>query len=147
MDGTLISNKHIVAISIDCVEGDRDCQSPKICSVKYVRLKKKDIPIKLKLGGDFMNAVYVFGLAGVQSNFPCIFCTQHKKEMQLRRHQHNSGFYRQLSNSSLLNRQLVHPHNLARPPVQFALPHAPRLLSIRPLIQRFVFCGAIANRG
>ncbi|CAF1024554.1 unnamed protein product [Didymodactylos carnosus] len=69
------------------------------------------------------------------------------KEMQLRRHQHNSGFYRQLSNSSLLNRQLVHPHNLARPPVQFALPHAPRLLSIRPLIQRFVFCGAIANRG
>ncbi|CAF1520971.1 unnamed protein product [Didymodactylos carnosus] len=110
MDGTLIGNKHIVAISVNCVEGGRDCQSPKnlvpvslfefpkescelyrkilpksfldsLSSVTYVRLNKKDIPIKLKLGGDFMNAVYVFGLAGVQSNFPCIFCTQHKSKL------------------------------------------------------------------
>ncbi|CAF1080614.1 unnamed protein product [Didymodactylos carnosus] len=111
MDGTLIGNKHIVAISVNCVEGGRDCQSPKnlvpvglfefpkescelyrkilpksfldsLSNVKYVRLNKKDIPIKLKLGGDFMNAVYVFGLAGVQSNFPCIFCTQHKSKLE-----------------------------------------------------------------
>ncbi|CAF4563241.1 unnamed protein product [Didymodactylos carnosus] len=66
--------------------------------------------------------------------------------MQLRRHQHNPGFYHQLNNSSLSNCQLVHPRVLVQP-VQFALPHAPRLLSIRPLIQRFVFRGAIANRG
>ncbi|CAF1533589.1 unnamed protein product [Didymodactylos carnosus] len=111
MDGTLIGNKHIVAISVNCVEGGPDCQSPKnlvpvglfefpkesyelyrkilpksfldsLGSVKYVRLNQKDIPVKIKLGGDFMNAVYVFGLAGVQSNFPCIFCTQHKNKLQ-----------------------------------------------------------------
>ncbi|CAF4614230.1 unnamed protein product [Didymodactylos carnosus] len=94
MDGTLIGNKHIVAIPVNRVEGGPDCQSPKnlvpvglfefpkescelyrnilpksfldsLGSVKYVRLNQKAIPVKIKLRRDFMKAVYVFGLAGV----------------------------------------------------------------------------------
>ncbi|CAF1524322.1 unnamed protein product, partial [Didymodactylos carnosus] len=34
MDGTLIGNKHIVAISVNCVEGGRDCQSLKNLLIK-----------------------------------------------------------------------------------------------------------------
>ncbi|CAF1540830.1 unnamed protein product [Didymodactylos carnosus] len=73
----------------------------------------------------------------------CRFITE---EMQLRRHQHNPGFYRQLNNSSLSYRQLVHPRVLVQP-VQFALPHVPRLLSILPLIQRFVSAQSLIKAG
>ncbi|CAF1374047.1 unnamed protein product [Didymodactylos carnosus] len=112
MDGTLIGNKHIVAISINCVEGGRECQRAKnlipvglfevqkentellrktlpqefigdIRSVKQIHYKHKDFDVKLKLGGDLMNAVYVFGLAGFTSNYPCVFCTQHKDDLHI----------------------------------------------------------------
>jgi hypothetical protein len=39
---------------------------------------KKSVTVKIRLGGDYQNAVYVFGLAGVHCNFPCVFCTQNK---------------------------------------------------------------------
>ncbi|CAF1571574.1 unnamed protein product, partial [Adineta steineri] len=110
MDGTLIGNKHIVAISINCIEGGSQCQSAKnliplglfevqkentellrqslpaefindIKSVKYISIGEKNISIRVRLGGDLMNAVYVFGLAGFSSNYPCIFCTQHKDDL------------------------------------------------------------------
>lgn len=110
MDGTLIGNKHIVAISINCIEGGNQCQAAKnliplalfevqkentellrqslptefindIKSVKYISIGEKNISIRIRLGGDLMNAVYVFGLAGFSSNYPCIFCTQHKDDL------------------------------------------------------------------
>ena len=112
MDGTLIGNKHIVAISINCIEGGRECQMAKnlvplglfeiqkentellhktlpieiikdIKSVKHISIGAKDIAIHIRLGGDLMNAVYVFGLAGFSSNYPCIFCTQHKDDLHV----------------------------------------------------------------
>ncbi|CAF1129652.1 unnamed protein product [Didymodactylos carnosus] len=112
MDGTLIGNKHIVAVSVNCIEGGRACQRAKVLvpvgllevqeesteilrktlprefldsirNVKQIRLNGKDVDIKVKLGGDFMNAVYVFGLAGVSSNYPCVFCTQHKDHLHV----------------------------------------------------------------
>ncbi|CAF1554896.1 unnamed protein product, partial [Rotaria magnacalcarata] len=43
----------------------------------------KDIDIRVRLGGDLMNAVYVFGLAGFSSNYACIFCTQHKDDLHV----------------------------------------------------------------
>ncbi|CAF3290988.1 unnamed protein product [Rotaria sp. Silwood2] len=108
MDGTLLGNKHVVAISVNCVDGGPSCQTAKklvpvgifeiqkesnehlrktlpkdfldsIQSVKYLKLtRKKNVAVKIKLGGDFQNAIYVFGLAAVHSNYPCVFCTQHK---------------------------------------------------------------------
>ena len=110
MDGTLIGNKHIVAISINCIEGGQQCQAAKnlvplglfevqkenteilrnslsaefindIKSVKRISIKNKEIDLRIQLGGDLMNAVYVFGLAGFSSNYPCIFCTQHKDDL------------------------------------------------------------------
>ncbi|CAF1471071.1 unnamed protein product, partial [Adineta ricciae] len=112
MDGTLIGNKHIVAISINCLEGGNQCQSAKnlvplglfevqkentellrqslpaefitdIKSVKYISIGAKNIAIRIRLGGDLMNAVYVFGLAGFSSNYPCTFCTQHKDDLHV----------------------------------------------------------------
>ncbi|CAF4093686.1 unnamed protein product, partial [Rotaria magnacalcarata] len=112
MDGTLIGNKHIVAISINCIEGGSQCQAAKnliplglfevqkentellrqslpsefindIKSVKYISIGEKNISIRIRLGGDLMNAVYVFGLAGFSSNHPCIFCTQHKDDLHV----------------------------------------------------------------
>ena len=112
MDGTLIGNKHIVAISINCIEGGDQCQTSKnlvplglfevqkentellrktlpvefindIKSVKHISIGGKDIDIRVRLGGDLMNAVYVFGLAGFSSNYPCIFCTQHKDDLHI----------------------------------------------------------------
>ncbi|CAM4874378.1 unnamed protein product [Rotaria socialis] len=108
MDGTLMGNKHVVAISVNCVDGGLCCQTAKklvpvgifeiqkesnellrqtlpkrfldsIQSVKQLQInKKKSATIKVRLGGDYQNAVYVFGLAGVHSNYPCVFCTQNK---------------------------------------------------------------------
>jgi hypothetical protein len=105
MDGTLMGNKHVVAISVNCVDGGPSCQTarklvpvgifeiqkesnellrqtlPKefldsIQSVKQLKVtRKKSVDVKVRLGGDFQNAVYVFGLAGVHSNYPCVFCT------------------------------------------------------------------------
>ncbi|CAF3972457.1 unnamed protein product, partial [Rotaria magnacalcarata] len=112
MDGTLIGNKHIVAISINCIEGGSQCQAAKnliplglfevqkentellrqslpsefindIKSVKYISIGEKNISIRIRLGGDLMNAVYVFGLAGFSSNHQCIFCTQHKDDLHV----------------------------------------------------------------
>ncbi|CAF0854002.1 unnamed protein product [Adineta steineri] len=112
MDGTLIGNKHIVAISVNCIEGGHSCQTAKnlvplglfevqkentellrtslpaefindIKSVKYIAIGAKNIRIRIRLGGDLMNAVYVFGLAGFSSNYPCIFCTQHKDDLHV----------------------------------------------------------------
>ena len=94
MDSTLIGNKHIVVISINCIEGSVQCQGSKnlvplrlfavqkantellrqtlpvafindIKPVKYISIGAKNINIHIKLGGDLMNAVYVFGLAGL----------------------------------------------------------------------------------
>ncbi|CAF5099009.1 unnamed protein product [Rotaria sp. Silwood1] len=110
MDGTLIGNKHIVAISINCIEGGHNCQMAKnlvplalfevqkentellrkslptefiddVKSVKYISIGAKHVNIHVRLGGDLMNAVYVFGLAGFSSNHPCVFCTQHKDDL------------------------------------------------------------------
>ncbi|CAF3115316.1 unnamed protein product [Rotaria sp. Silwood2] len=108
MDGTLMGNKHVVAISVNCVDGGPSCQTarklvpvgifeiqkesnellrktlPKdfldsIQSVKQLQInQKKSVTVKIRLGGDYQNAVYVFGLAGVHCNHPCVFCTQHK---------------------------------------------------------------------
>lgn len=108
MDGTLMGNKHVVAISVNCVDGGPSCQTarklvpvgifeiqkesnellrktlPKdfldsIQSVKYLNVtRKKTVAVKIRLGGDFQNSVYVFGLAGVHCNYPCVFCTQNK---------------------------------------------------------------------
>ncbi|CAF1539235.1 unnamed protein product [Adineta ricciae] len=112
MDGTLIGNKHIVAISVNCIEGGHSCQTARnlvplglfevqkentemlrtslpaeflndIRSVKFIAIGKKNIRIRIRLGGDLMNAVYVFGLAGFSSNYPCIFCTQHKDDLHV----------------------------------------------------------------
>ncbi|CAF1658774.1 unnamed protein product, partial [Rotaria magnacalcarata] len=93
MDGTLIGNKHIVAISINCIEAGDQCQTSKnlvplefindIKSVKHISIRGNDIDIRVRLGGDLMNAVYVFGLAGFSSNYPCIFCTQHKDDLHI----------------------------------------------------------------
>ncbi|CAF3860367.1 unnamed protein product [Rotaria sordida] len=112
MDGTLIGNKHIVAISINCIEGGYPCQSSKnlvplglfevqkentellrqtlptefiadIKSVKQISLGAKIVDIRIRLGGDLMNAVYVFGLAGFSSNYPGVFCTQHKNDLHV----------------------------------------------------------------
>ena len=112
MDGTLIGNKHIVAISINCIEGGYACQSSTnlvplglfevqkentellrkalpaefiadIKSVKQISLGSKIVDIRIRLGGDLMNAVYVFGLAGFSSNYPCIFCTQHRDKLHV----------------------------------------------------------------
>ena len=112
MDGTLIGNKHIVAISINCIEGGYACQSSKnlvplalfevqkentellrqtlppefladIKSIKQISLGGKLVDIRVRLGGDLMNAVYVFGLAGFSSSYPCIFCTQHKDDLHV----------------------------------------------------------------
>ncbi|CAF4416023.1 unnamed protein product [Rotaria sp. Silwood2] len=112
MDGTLIGNKHIVAISINCIEGGHPCQMATnlipvglfevqkentellrktlpiefindIKSVKRISIGAKDIDILIRLGGDLMNAVYVFGLSGFSSNYPCIFCTQHKDDLHV----------------------------------------------------------------
>ena len=110
MDGTLIGNKHIVAISINCVEGGRQCQTAKnlvplglfevqrentellrtslpaefindIKSVKRITIGRKEVDLRVRLGGDLMNSVYVFGLSGFSSNHPCVFCTQHKDDL------------------------------------------------------------------
>ncbi|CAF4485339.1 unnamed protein product, partial [Rotaria magnacalcarata] len=54
-----------------------------IKSVKYISIGEKNISIRIRLGGDLMNAVYVFGLAGFSSNHPCIFCTQHKDDLHV----------------------------------------------------------------
>ncbi|CAF3438874.1 unnamed protein product, partial [Rotaria socialis] len=97
MDGTLMGNKHVVAISVNCVDGGLCCQTAKklvpvgifeiqkesnellrqtlpkrfldsIQSVKQLQInKKKSATIKVRLGGDYQNAVYVFGLAGVHN--------------------------------------------------------------------------------
>ena len=112
MDGTLIGNKHIVAISINCIESGRECQMAKnlvpldlfeiqkentellrktlpieivkdIKSVKHISIGAKDIAIHIRLRGDLMNAVYIFGLAGFSSNYPCIFSTQHKDDLHV----------------------------------------------------------------
>ena len=112
MNGTLIGNKHIVVISINCIEGGVQCQSSKnlvplglfevqkestellrqtlpvafindIKSVKHISIGKKIVDIRVRLGGDLMNAVYVFGLAGFSSNYPCVFCTQHKDDLHI----------------------------------------------------------------
>ena len=113
MDGTVMGNKHVVAISVNCVDGGPCCQTAKnlvpvgifeiqkesnallrktlptdfldsIQSVKYLEVtRKKSIVVKVKLGGDFQNAIYVYGLAGVHSNYPCVFCTQHKSYLHV----------------------------------------------------------------
>ncbi|CAF1492503.1 unnamed protein product [Rotaria sp. Silwood1] len=112
MDGTLIGNKHIVAISINCIEGGHECQMATnlvplglfevqkenteilrkslpadfisdIKSVKQISIGSKVIDIRVRLGGDLMNAVYVYGLSGFSSNYPCIFCTQHKDDLHV----------------------------------------------------------------
>ncbi|CAF4393488.1 unnamed protein product, partial [Adineta steineri] len=112
MDSTLIGNKHIVAISVNCIEGGHPCQTAKnlvplglfevqkentellrtslpaefindIKSVKYIAIGAKNIRIRVRLGGDLMNAVYVFRLAGFSSNYPCIFCTPHKDDLHV----------------------------------------------------------------
>ena len=112
MDGTLIGNKHIVAISIDYIEGGYACRSSKkrvplvlfevqkkntellrqtpptefiadIKSVKQISLGGKVVDIRIRLGEDLMNAAYVFGLAGFRSNYPRIFCTQHKDDFHV----------------------------------------------------------------
>ena len=113
MDGTLIGNKHVVAISVNCVDGGPSCQTAKklvpvgifevqkesnellrktlpksfldsIQTVKYLKVtQKKTVAVKIRLGGDFQNAVYVFGLAGVHSNYPCVFCTQNKSYLHV----------------------------------------------------------------
>ena len=112
MDGTLIGNKHIVAISINCIEGGLTCQTAKqlvpvvvfevqkenteilrkelpinfindIRSIKRICVGGREIDIRVRLGGDLMNALYVFGLAGFNSNYPCIFCTQHKDDLHV----------------------------------------------------------------
>ena len=112
MDGTLIGNKHIVAISINCIEGGQPCQSSKnlvplglfevqkentellrktlpiefikdIKSVRQISIGAKLVDIRVRLGGDLMNAVYVFGLAGFSSSYPCTFCTQHKDDLHV----------------------------------------------------------------
>ncbi|CAF4221972.1 unnamed protein product [Rotaria magnacalcarata] len=112
MDGTLIGNKHIVAISINCIEGGHQSQTSKnlvplglfeiekentdmlrktlpkefiddIKTGKCITVEKRNVPIQIKLGGDLMNAVYVFGLAGFSSNHPCVFCTQHKDDLHI----------------------------------------------------------------
>jgi len=112
MDGTLIGNKHIVAISINCIEGGHQCQTAKnlvplglfevqkentellrkslpvefitdIKSVKNISIGAKNINIRIRLGGDLMNAVYVYGLAGFSSSYPCTFCTQHKDDLHV----------------------------------------------------------------
>ncbi|CAF1366491.1 unnamed protein product [Rotaria sordida] len=97
MDGTLIGNKHVVAISVNCIDGGPSCQTAKhlvpvgifeiqkesnellrktlpkdflesIQSVKQLQVtRKKCVTVKIRLGGDFQNSVYVFGLAGVQN--------------------------------------------------------------------------------
>jgi hypothetical protein len=41
------------------------------------------VTVKIRLGGDFQNAVYVFGLASVHSNYPCVFCTQNKSYLHI----------------------------------------------------------------
>ena len=112
MDGTLIGNKHVVAISINCIEGGHQCQMAKslvplglfevqkenteilrkslpvefirdIKSIKKISIGNRNVDIRVRLGGDLMNAVYVFGLAGFSSNYPCIFCTQHKDDLHV----------------------------------------------------------------
>ncbi len=101
-----MGNKHVVAISVNCVDGGLSCQIARrlvpvgifemqkesnellrktlqkefldsIRSVKQLEINKnKSIPVKIRLGGDYQNAVHVFGLTGVHSNYPCVFCTQ-----------------------------------------------------------------------
>ncbi|CAF2107655.1 unnamed protein product [Rotaria magnacalcarata] len=113
MDGTLMGNKHVVAVSVNCVDGGPSCQTAKklvpvgifeiqkesnellrktlpkdfldsIQSVKYLNVtRKKTVAVKIRLGGDFQNAVYVFGLAGVHCNYPCVFCTQSKSYLHV----------------------------------------------------------------
>ena len=108
MDGTLMGNKPVVAIPVNCVDEGPSCQTAKklvpvgifeiqkesnellrqtlpksfldsIQSTKQLQInKKKSATIKIRLGDVYQNAVYVFGLAGVHSNYPCVFCTQHK---------------------------------------------------------------------
>ena len=112
MDGTLIGNKHIVAISINCLEGGHQCQTSKnlvplglfevqmentellrkslptefireIKSLKRIAIGRKELDVRVRLGGDLMNAVYLFGLSGFSSNYPCVFCTQHKDDLHV----------------------------------------------------------------
>ena len=113
MDGTLMGNKHVVAISVNCVDGGPSCQTARklvpvgifeiqkesnellrktlpenflnsIRSVKQLKInERKSVTVKVRLGGDYQNAVHVFGLAGVQSNYPCVFCTQHKNYLHV----------------------------------------------------------------
>jgi hypothetical protein len=52
-----------------------------IKSVKQISIGAKIVDIRIRLGGDLMNAVYVFGLTGFSSSYPCIFCTQHKDDL------------------------------------------------------------------
>jgi hypothetical protein len=103
MNGTLMDNKHVVAISVNCVDAGFSCQTAKrlvpvgifeiqkesnellrktlpkdfldsIQLVKQLQInQKKSVTVKIRLGGDYQNAVYVFGLAGVHSNYPCVF--------------------------------------------------------------------------
>ena len=115
MNETLKGNKHVVATSINCIEGSHQCQTPKslvplalfevqtqntellreslpvefisdIKSVKCISIGAKNIDIHIRLGGDLMNAVYVFGPAGFSSNYPCIFSTQHKDNLHVTPH-------------------------------------------------------------
>ena len=106
MDGTLMGNKHVVAVSVNCIDGGSPCQTAKrlvlvgifeihkesneslrkalpkdflnsIRSVKCLNVtRKKSVAVKVRLGGDYQNAVYVFGLAGVHSNYPCLLHTK-----------------------------------------------------------------------
>ncbi|CAF1386849.1 unnamed protein product [Didymodactylos carnosus] len=64
--------------------------------------------------------------------------------MQPCRPQHTLGFYRQLNNTGLTTTASPPLHAL---PVQEILPQPPRLSSVQPLIQRFIFHGALAKRG
>ncbi|CAF0970323.1 unnamed protein product [Didymodactylos carnosus] len=63
--------------------------------------------------------------------------------MQRRRLQYTLGFYRQLNNTGLKAPTLTPLHNV---PVPQIFPQPPRLSSIQPLIQRFIFRGATAKR-
>jgi len=108
-DGTLIGrNLKVLNFGFSCLNEKRYCKTSKghyslgifeiinenydelkvclkevfeqISSISYVEYKGEKFKIDKTLGGDLKFLANVMGLDGANSNYPCVYCTAHKKE-------------------------------------------------------------------
>ncbi|CAF1329648.1 unnamed protein product [Didymodactylos carnosus] len=111
MDGILVGNKHIIAMWVNSVDGGVETQTAKLLvplgvfqvthesneiiknvipahfreqikALKFVHYNGRDILVTKFVEGDMMNFVYIMGLAGFNSNHPCVWCTVSKEDLK-----------------------------------------------------------------